>query len=601
MIKHLSRSITGLLAFVIAWSGWLSGSYVSANEQVRELEVEWSKEYGAGAYSANGRSIHPTSDGGYLVAGEITEKIKPDSYAIGQKAYIAKIDASGKIEWEKKLRYQNRQDSSAYHIIETRDGGYVVSGATITAFDRERSTVYLVKLDANGGVVWEGSYSKSDYNHYYGEVVVEAEDGGFLVTGYSSNSPGEAPAYLLKTDKDGNEQWFNSYRLEDNQYFNDLILTSDGGALAVGAAESYVYSERNAALIVKLNGNGEVEWSQRHQIEGSYGPRATAVTSSDKDGGYVISGYAGSSQGPDQFVIKITSSGELIWNRTFSSSNGEGFFTNIAQVSGGYTIIGRVSEGSYPKMIFKPELIHINENGDIITRIQSEGSDVISGGQGALTPDGGFIYIGQVKQGSNYLIQVTKFSSLKLPEERELTGVQFAEGQELKLKTGESKATVVQAVYSDNTTEAIAPGDIQFTSSNPSAATVNEYGEILGISEGTSEIVASYSGLQATLSVVIEGENTGGPRGRFYLDSDEYSFTVGDGFELEARFVDEQGVTHLVNEDTIFTIENPAIATIDEVGSVTGVSPGITNVKAEYKGHIYNAPIWIFRPYKPRM
>lgn len=99
-----------------------------------------------------------------------------------------------------------------------------------------------------------------DYTHFYAGSVSETADGGFVVTGYSANSGFLAPVYLLKVDREGNEVWHKTWWIGDNQFFNEVLSTSDGGVLAVGRIDSTATSDSDASLVVKVDANGNVEW-----------------------------------------------------------------------------------------------------------------------------------------------------------------------------------------------------------------------------------------------------------------------------------------------------------------------------------------------------
>ncbi|MNR15103.1 hypothetical protein D3C85_1316190 [compost metagenome] len=86
-------------------------------------------------------------------------------------------------------------------------------------------------------------------------------------------------------------------------------------------------------------------------------------------------------------------------------------------------------------------------------------------------------------------------------------------------------------------------------------------------------------------------EQPGETDGVYTLDSDEYSLTVNhkkaDG-----------GVIPVTAESKI-SVENPEIASIDKAGDITGLSPGLTQITAEYQGYKATATLLVVRPYLP--
>ncbi|MNJ36467.1 Bacterial Ig-like domain (group 2) [compost metagenome] len=133
-----------------------------------------------------------------------------------------------------------------------------------------------------------------------------------------------------------------------------------------------------------------------------------------------------------------------------------------------------------------------------------------------------------------------------------------------------------------------------FESIDPSIAGVDAHGNITGISPGTTWIKVSYEGLESKIAVKVADANGPGP---FYLDSEEYSLSIGTELDVAAYYVNESGLPSRVTQDTVFSIDDTSIATIDEYGNIRGISPGITYITATYNGTTYRASVGVFRPY----
>ncbi|MBP2000939.1 uncharacterized protein YjdB [Paenibacillus shirakamiensis] len=83
-----------------------------------------------------------------------------------------------------------------------------------------------------------------------------------------------------------------------------------------------------------------------------------------------------------------------------------------------------------------------------------------------------------------------------------------------------------------------------------------------------------------------------------YLDSAEYSITIGDTFDTVTWVKDLTGQVTKVTNAT-FKSDNPAVATIDAQGNITGVSKGSTRITASLNGLQYTATILVVPPYHP--
>jgi len=94
-------------------------------------------------------------------------------------------------------------------VLETNDGGFVFVGYTCSQ-GAGNADVLIIKTDAEGNEQWTKTYGSSGWEYAYGACF--APDGGVVVTGYSNSfSNGERDAFLLKTDTDGNQQWFKTF------------------------------------------------------------------------------------------------------------------------------------------------------------------------------------------------------------------------------------------------------------------------------------------------------------------------------------------------------------------------------------------------------
>ena len=153
----------------------------------------WYKEYDSGK-------------GSYLM------KTKDMAYIIATSSSVLKTDSTGNILWKKQLDLENI--SSSY---ETKDGGYVVIGSG----ERGTKIIKVINVDYSGNKIWESSYMNykdnthrrialgilappllllpsRDYQDTIGKVIQETNDGGFITSGYITNS--NLDIYMLKTE-----------------------------------------------------------------------------------------------------------------------------------------------------------------------------------------------------------------------------------------------------------------------------------------------------------------------------------------------------------------------------------------------------------------
>jgi hypothetical protein len=162
--------------------------------------IQWQKAYG-GTGSDGASLIQLTSDGGYIVCGGTSS-----SGAGSGDAWLIKLDSTGNPTWQK--TYGGSGDDGAAHVEQTRDGGYVVSGAT-TSFALTGSDLWVFKVDSAGNLVWQRSYDSGSPSDN-AVAVHQTSDGGFIVAGASDPgcplcNPAPTPQFftVLKLMPDG--------------------------------------------------------------------------------------------------------------------------------------------------------------------------------------------------------------------------------------------------------------------------------------------------------------------------------------------------------------------------------------------------------------
>ncbi|USB31923.1 Ig-like domain-containing protein [Paenibacillus sp. YPG26] len=591
MFHTIVRKSAYLITSLAVVSGIIASPGLAADSEQKPPVIEWSHAYGKGQLSVNGRSVTPTPDGGYIVAGEFTG-IDSSSYGI-TKAYILKVNASGQKEWEQKVDHKGAEYNYAHKAVPTKDGGYIVSGATKSYEGKPHNVVYLVKLDATGNVVWEKEYGDG-YTNQYGESVVESEDGGFVVTGYSVTSSGEAPAYVLKTDAQGNKLWYKKFRYDDNQYFNDLIATPDGGTINVGTINTMFGPGTNdASVATKLDANGEEVWVKKYVQSGSK-RSAFSIISTD-EGDYII---ASRTRDDKNILTRIAANGEVIWEKTYDPTPDRELFTQVVRTQDGYALLGENQQGTYPDDQSQFEVLKVDKNGEVKDHVLFGEPNLYSIGRGTASPDGGLVLTGQANQGEDYYLQLTKLAA-KEAAEPTVTEIAFSDSTKT-IEVGKNTAVTLNALYSDGTKAGVSDS-VTYTSEDESIASVDGTGLITGNKPGSTTITADYKGLNAHLQVNITAAGEpGSADGIFYLDSDEYSLTAGTSLDTIAVFKDKNGQVHNVTKQAVFKSENPKVAEYDKDGNIIGVHAGITHVIAEYNGQTYKALVQVVRAYVPR-
>jgi hypothetical protein len=160
--------------------------------------VEWQKTY-SDLNNDYTHSIQQTTDGGYIMAG--------DTYTVSTSSFdfrILKLDASGNVEWHK--IYDSTNNDYTRSIQQTTDGGYIVAGNIW--YEDIGGSVYdflVLKLDASGDIEWQKIYGENGW----AKSIRQATDGGYVVAGWTE--VWGMYLWVLKLDPSGNIIWQKTY------------------------------------------------------------------------------------------------------------------------------------------------------------------------------------------------------------------------------------------------------------------------------------------------------------------------------------------------------------------------------------------------------
>ena len=149
-----------------------------------------------------GLSMQRTSDGGYIVAGGTCAGVGGSMFE-RHDFWVLKLDPSGIVVWQK--AYGGDKNDIAHSIQQTSDDGYIVTGITLS-FGSGKSDIWILKLDGGGNVEWQKTFGGSNGESSW--QIVQTEDGGYIVTGKAKSfGAGSSDIWVLKLDSTGNILW----------------------------------------------------------------------------------------------------------------------------------------------------------------------------------------------------------------------------------------------------------------------------------------------------------------------------------------------------------------------------------------------------------
>jgi hypothetical protein len=207
----------------------------------------------------------------------------------GGDFWVIKLNASGVKQWSN--YYGGSFTDTAYDAIQTEDDGYIIIGSSdsddvditnnLGSYD-----FWILKISATGTLVWEKSFGGSEIDEAYG--ISQAADGNYLIVGDTRS--------------------------------NDLDISQNNGAADL--------------WIIKITPEGTLLWEKT--LGGSSFDVGKSV-SKTQDNGFLIAGSSRSTDGSltsnkgqnDAWIIKINSSGNLVWQKTIGGSNVDFFYDAV--------------------------------------------------------------------------------------------------------------------------------------------------------------------------------------------------------------------------------------------------------------------------------
>lgn len=340
-----------------------------------QMNVLWSKSYEE--IGGEMWSLRPVSDGGFIMSlGNSTNCVDSQCDYLGQ---LIRLDANGDIIWEQK--YEG--SSALYSAIETSDGGFIAAGyfECNTSMDCYPD-MYILKTDSDGAVQWSKTESSANNNNDWARDVIQTSDGNYVIAGTWNDDGWNSKASLRKYDTSGELIWGNIYTNSVANEAYELIETDEGDIVFAG----YSGTQHGAYkfFVVKTDTDGNQIWKK---AKNSVGDAILYSICLAPDGNYVAAGFCNSWRS-NLVVKRNAANGNNVWNECIIGEfNVSGIYDITPAHGGGYYFI---DERSY--------LTKINEEGEVIFTEQMLGNqavielnngDIIIGGGNAFL-DGGY-------------------------------------------------------------------------------------------------------------------------------------------------------------------------------------------------------------------
>tara|TARA_X000000368_G_scaffold418189_1_gene416953 strand:- start:2852 stop:4171 length:1320 start_codon:yes stop_codon:yes gene_type:complete len=337
--------IRNLFIFIF-FCGCVKSEFIITN---KNYELDDIKTFG-GSHDDEANDIINTSDGGFMVIGssKSNDGLIQNKMDLESDIILMKFDNDKSIEWVK--NYGGSRDDRGQSVVEVSGIGYALLGYSMSndgdaSHNEGFHDNWVILIDSKGNIVWEKSYGFSGHDHAYN--IIKTKDGNLFFNGFldvtasrglgstekveKSIKHGVGEFWCHKIDLDGNILWRKYFGGTNNDRSYDSIETADGDFIIVGSSESTdndISSPKGSydIWVIKLSSNGDFLW-ERSYGGSKYETANSIIQSSDKKihilGSTLsddkdISFQMGSS---DFYLLTIDSDGNLLSEQTFGGSN----------------------------------------------------------------------------------------------------------------------------------------------------------------------------------------------------------------------------------------------------------------------------------------
>jgi uncharacterized protein (TIGR03437 family) len=346
--------------------------------------------------------------------------------------FISKVDKDGNFVWAKSL------GGSAYdkaNAITTDAAGNVYTtgyfngtadfdpGTGVVSFTAASKDVFISKLDPDGNFVWAKQFGGPFFYEDEAYAIAVDASGNVYTTGFFKNTTDFDPgpgvfnishttggSFISKLDTNGNFVWAKSFTGTNGGVAtgNSLALDAAGNVYTAGmygmtidfdpgagvfnltSTSTYVYSN---TFISKLDNDGNFVWAKslNENYDGGLTFNEYSVVTDASANVYLTSRFIGtqdfdpgagtfnltSAGDSDIYILKLDSSGEFVWVKSFGSTDYDGgraaaidaagniyftgFFSGTVDVDPGAGTVNLTSAGFFDILVCK-----LDSNGNFV-------------------------------------------------------------------------------------------------------------------------------------------------------------------------------------------------------------------------------------------
>jgi hypothetical protein len=206
-------------------------------------------------------------------------------------------------------------------------------------------------------------------------------------------------SFLLSSTITLQGQWAKTYGGSGNEWLYGIQQTQDGGYILTGDTTSFRGPD---FYLIKLNSQGEIQWNRAFNDIYSFWDRPRALKETE-DGGFIVAGLSGGTQFGSfkVLVLRLDAAGNLIWSKAYDAANNDTCYAIEQTGDGGFVLAG--ASNSFGLGDNDIWVLKIFANGDIGWQYRYGGPGQDLAYSVSQTNDGGYILTGEsIREGTNF-------------------------------------------------------------------------------------------------------------------------------------------------------------------------------------------------------
>ncbi len=299
------------------------------------------------------RDIKNSNDGKYIAGGKTRFGLFGD-----EQSFVAKIDTNGNPIWYKVFRTSSGSITDRINaVISTYDKGVVAVGIG-ERFDAQYGDVAVYKFDSLGNMEWKRFIGDAAYNEGVAVLQTPTE----LIVFGTTVDAGQRKFFLIFMDEFGALKRTIAYsEINADLLGYDMAQTSDRNYLLIGFYKNYSQTTGDF-YILKIDSSGNILWSRRFgTLLNNEVPNSITITS---DSGFIVAGTGelrvGSTLYSGTFLVKFDKNGNFQWSRLITNYTGLSEYINVLKSHRNTILLSTATNSSSVSDI---AIVELNDSG----------------------------------------------------------------------------------------------------------------------------------------------------------------------------------------------------------------------------------------------